>query len=154
MSYYTQPYNQNQNFNFNPANQFRVQRPNQNRPFYMYSNYQNQQYNQRKKHSGCKIMKHKDGRTIVSAWKYSRKMGMLSIIGIENHSSETKSSRWFKMTLQAVNKNTGETRTYSALWDSQKNKVVIGTIGWILNPNAPNGGYCGKGGYPMKIRRN
>lgn len=107
-----------------------------------------------KKHSGCRMKMSKDGtRVVVYGWKYNRKVGMISVVGIENKNSNTKNDRWYKMTFNLTNKNSGQTQTVPGLWDKQRNRAVLGTIGWVCSPNAPNGGYIGQGGYKMNVKR-
>lgn len=99
-----------------------------------------------RKRSGCK-QSQKDGRIVISGWKRNRQ-GFYSLVAIENSKSDTKSKRWFKMTAKITNKNTMVSQTYPALWDSQKNRMVISQLGYVANP-AKN--YFGRGGVPLRI---
>lgn len=100
-----------------------------------------------KKRSGCR-QSQKDNRIVITGWN-KRRNGFYSLVAIENKKSDTKSPRWFKMTCQITNKTTMESRTYSALWDKERNRMVINQIGMVANPGK---NYFGKGGYKMQIR--
>jgi hypothetical protein len=121
-------------------------------PKFRRSNNYNSAYNgnnqPQKKKSGCR-QSQKDDRIVISGWCL-RQSGLYSLVAIENKNSDTKSERWYKMTAKITNKNTMVSQTYPALWDKQKNRMVIQSIGMVANPGK---NYFGRGGVPMRINK-
>lgn len=52
--------------------------------------------------------------------------------------------------VEIINTNTASKEFYWGVLDMEKGKVRIPDLNWVLNPKAPNGGYCGKSGKPKK----
>jgi hypothetical protein len=131
---------------------YNYERGSNNPNYKRYGNYAssyNRSGNQpQKKKSGCR-QSQKDDRIVISGW-LKRKEGLYSLVAIENKSSDTKSPRWYKMTAKITNKNTMVSQTYPALWDKQKNRMVIQSIGMVANPGK---NYFGRGGVPMRINK-
>jgi hypothetical protein len=97
-----------------------------------------------KKHSGCKYRSSaKNGKPCMTGWNYSKRYGIISIIASPNTNKlKTKSSRlenWYvKVT---INK---EVKWMHGFFNTDNKKVIIQELGFVMNPNASNGGYCGK----------
>lgn len=120
------PYNPNYGFNNNRPNQVA------NRP---------------RKRSGCKRTD-KDGTVILSGWKASRQ-GLLSVYarpysGTKEHVGAQRGKHYLNYFVTIVNKNTGHETKTSGLFCMETGKLHIPQLNWVMNPSAPNGGYCGK----------
>jgi len=105
-----------------------------------------------KKHSGAKwvaIQKGDNaGKQGVSAWNYSRRRGMVTVLIVpwgKTHEVKAKSSGrlWQNWMAKVFFKDIGEPKLFGAMFDVAKRKFYIKELGWVVNPNAPNGGYCG-----------
>lgn len=107
----------------------------------------NRSFNDRpRKHSGAKLKQDKNGNMCIVAWNYSRKDGMVSVFaapykGTDQHESKAgkQYANWMvKITSKSIDKH------FPVLVNLQTMKFVINEgFGWVVNPNAPNGGYCG-----------
>lgn len=95
-----------------------------------------------KKHSGCRLIKTEKGE-FISAWKYT-KAGMLSITANFWKKSPSANYDWEAWVVTIINQATGQKSTFNALYNPSKGTLRINDLNWVLNPKAPNGGYCGK----------
>lgn len=126
--------------------------------------YQGRQFQAKKKRSGCKFgmyqnqKQRRDGdgeaQPYVAGWRASR--GVITSIlatpykGTDSHKSKTGIvwQNW----VAKVRVGTQQPYLTSALYNTMTRKVTIKALGYVLNPNAPNGGYCGS--YGMKNTKN
>ena len=107
----------------------------------------------RVKHSGAKNVSKadKDGVIIfegISAWNYSKDKGMVTVfITPYNKSKDLVKSQsgkvYMKMIAKIMYTRTGNVLIRPVLCNVNTDRVVISDLGWVVNPNAKNGGYCG-----------
>lgn len=113
--------------------------------------YQYQPQRQVKKHSGCKtgILKagNFQGEQYVSGWNYSKAHGLRSFLATPY--SKTKKSiskktgtEWLNVVVKVQPKQQ-KAFLVSGMLEVRTNRVIIEELGMIMNPKAPNGGYCG-----------
>lgn len=99
------------------------------------------------KHSGAKkgTYKNKQGETApyINGWNYSRRNGMVKVIAVPTKNPETKSERSEKW-VATIQRQGLPKQTVTAFYNLDTHKLTIPDMEWVLNPNAPNGGYCGK----------
>lgn len=58
--------------------------------------------------------------------------------------SRLKKSGWFgNVRIEMLNKVTAEKKTLWSSMEKKTGKVLIDELSFVLNPKAPNGGYCG-----------
>lgn len=98
------------------------------------------------KKTGAKFKRAKNNKPVVVAWKAGR-YGLLSIfVAPTKHSKETtshdgKGRTWLSgVSVSIVNKTTGQTSFHFGIMDLQTGKTIVKSLGWVINPNAPNGG--------------
>lgn len=97
------------------------------------------------KKSGCKKWD-KNGKRGLSAWNSSKGKGFVSVFVnvISDDEFDSKTGRTYvKVCSTIFYKNTGNEFKEWGLMDLATSKVIIKKLGWVLNPNAKNGGYCG-----------
>lgn len=102
---------------------------------------------QKRKHSGCVQKLMSDGVIVLSAWKYNSKEGLMSFYarpykGTKKHSSQNGKT-FLNYFVTIVNKRSFTVIKTSGLLCLETKKLTIPDFGLVLNPNAPNGGYCG-----------
>ncbi len=116
---------------------------------YAKKSYQEEQ----KKHSGCKqviISKGQyEGSTAFSGWNYSKARGLLSFFAAPyNGTHETKGkvngNLHLNYILKITNKRTMQIHIMPCLYNKSTGKVTCMKLNLVMNPKAPNGGYCGK----------
>jgi hypothetical protein len=141
------------NYNFNPRQNQNYSRPSGG---YQGMNY-NQNQQQRKKHSGAVSgVSKKDGLLgskqipFVRGWNYSKAHGLVSFFAApygktSAHKSKTSGKMWENWMVK-VSPKMAKPFIVSGLYDQMSGKVIINELGMVLNPKAPNGGYCGKFG--------
>lgn len=101
-----------------------------------------------KKHSGCKTgVSRKDGSPYTQGWNYSRAHGLVSFLavctkGTSLHISKT-GREWLNVMVKVQKKFQNDV-LFSGLMDKVTGKVIINDQNLVMNPKAPNGGYCGK----------
>ncbi|PZP44044.1 MAG: hypothetical protein DI598_14965 [Pseudopedobacter saltans] len=112
-------------------------------------------YNQRnyinsqpRKKSGARYSNDKNGNPCVTGWNASRSNGLVSFLcvpyrGTKTH--ETSGKPWQNWMVK-VQPKMGKQFIVSGLFSPQTKKVIISELGLVLNPNIPNGGYCGRFG--------
>lgn len=105
-----------------------------------------------KKHSGAKMginqRGSQKGKQHIVFWNYSRTRGLISGIatpykGTKEVKSKTSGRVWHNWMVSLTNKRTFQKWTTSGLFDPQSGKLIISELGWVVNPKARNGGYCG-----------
>lgn len=122
-------YNRNWNQGFKRTNNYRV---NNNQP---------------KKHSGCTAgFSHGDAtKPYVRGWKFDKRFGLRNFIAGPNKKTKRSTSKngreWENWTAKM---QTGEgVKLFNCLYDCFNKKVIIGDLGFVMNPKAANGGYVG-----------
>lgn len=109
------------------------------------------QFQQRaKKRSGAKFVSDGKGlNTNISAWNYSKEKGLVSVLVFPTkYSDQPSKSGGLKLCAKVNFKRTGQTTLMSAVQSSKNDKIYIAALGWVINPKAPNGGYCGQSKRP------
>ena len=103
-----------------------------------------------KKHSGAKyIASSKNGNPCITAWNYSKRLGLVNVFAAPYKGTKEVTSLTSKKTYQVwMCSITGKglaPRNFPVLVSSLKQSFQIEEgYGWTINPNAANGGYCGK----------
>ncbi|SJZ94765.1 hypothetical protein, partial [Sediminibacterium ginsengisoli] len=121
-----------------------------------YNNFNNNRNNRpKRKRSGCTSGVSGDSRKPwVRGWKASRQ-GFVTIICGPNKGTNVHESRtgrnWENWTA-TVQVGMAAPYLVSCLYDQSTGKVSIEKLGLVLNPKAPNGGYCGRFGQPKNRR--
>ena len=104
--------------------------------------------NMQKKHSGCKTgVSRKDGSPYTQGWNYSRSHGLVSFLAVctkGTHETTSKTGRKWLNVMVKVQKKFQNDVLFSGLMDVMTGKVIINDQNIVMNPKAPNGGYCGK----------
>lgn len=96
-----------------------------------------------KKHSGAKyISKAANDKPCVSAWNYSRRHGMLSIVG--SPTSKGMVSEQCEHWAVSVRPERGQRYVTTGFWNSNTGKLTIPDLGMVASTRAPRGGYFGK----------
>jgi len=100
-----------------------------------------------KKHSGARyIDSTKNGNPVITAWNYSRKAGLLSILIAPYKGSrivQSKSGREWAVWMCSI-EGKGVRDHFPVLVEMRTKRAIIQNgYGWVVNPSAPNGGYCG-----------
>lgn len=118
-----------------------------------YRNGYNGGYNQRfqqprKKRSGAKFgyAKGDNSKPFVRGWRATRRWGLITYMCGPNkgtHRTTSNSGREWENWTCKVTFGDGRTQLMSCLYDCSNRKVILKEAGITINPNAPNGGYCG-----------
>lgn len=126
-------------------------------PNYMGSKNSYNQYNsnnnsqQVRKSSGAKLaiytpVKGKNSgqkQYLVSAWRL-QKGTLISIKAVTTSKSQESEKGWFgSVAVSFTDSKTGASHFHWGMMQKTTGKVVIQTLGVVLNPKAPNGGYAG-----------
>lgn len=100
---------------------------------------------QRKKRTGAKSGKDKHGNHYVSGWNASKQRGLISVYCTPYSKTKecTKSGRLSYNYMVKVQPKFGQDYIIGGFYFPDKNIVVIPKFGWVVNPDARNGGYCG-----------
>lgn len=116
-------------------------------------NYDNQQAKSRdyKKHSGAKVGVNqkgsRKGEKHITFWNYSKQRGLITGIGTSYSGTKTHESKsgrkWQNWMVVLQNKRTFQEWKTSGLYDLTTGKLIINSMGWVVNPKAPRGGYAG-----------
>lgn len=105
----------------------------------------------KKKHSGARTCISSkpghEGQIFISAWNFSREKGLVKVFvspykgtrDVQSGSGRT----WRVMMAKLSFGRSGQEKIEPVLMDVQSGKVVIKSMGWVVNPRARNGGYCG-----------
>jgi hypothetical protein len=104
-----------------------------------------------KKHSGAKhgTYANKKGKSneYVQGWNVSRRNGMLKFFCAsynKSHTGKSKSGKVWITWIAKIQPEKGQPYILPCLFYPATKKVVIGSLGVVLNPSAPHGGYCGR----------
>ncbi|RQO68509.1 hypothetical protein DBR40_19910 [Pedobacter sp. KBW01] len=103
-----------------------------------------------KKHSGCKYKAtSKNGSPVTTGWNYSRRHGLVTFLCVTTKNTEVHTSKsgkeWLNVMVKVTKPMCADTLV-SGLMERHTGKVIVKEMGIVLNPKAPNGGYCGKYG--------
>jgi hypothetical protein len=91
-------------------------------------------------------------RVCTSGWNVKRNGGFTSFLCNTTNKSQDVGKGWVgSVACEVVNKSTGQKSFYWGMMQIATGKVVISDLGVVLNPKAPNGGYCGT--FSKKNRR-
>lgn len=106
------------------------------------------------KHSGCKSGTDKNGKPYVQGWKYDKRNGLRSFYATPyKGTQEVKSKRsgrlWQNWFVRVRNADGTEVKT-SGMYDVSTGKVIIDSMGFVMNPRGGRGGYVG----PYYYRKN
>ncbi|WP_162128202.1 hypothetical protein [Flavobacterium phycosphaerae] len=111
------------------------------------------------KKSGCKLTKYypETGANkgvqqfLFTAWKKSEH-GFLSVRAVTTSKSQQPNNSDYmgSIAVTIINKDTGSKTFYWGVMHVKDEKVRIPELGWVLNPKANNGGFCGKSQKPKK----
>jgi hypothetical protein len=105
-----------------------------------------------KKHSGAKMGINQrgtqKGKQHIVFWNYSRQRGLISGIatpykGTKEVKSKTSGRIWQNWMVSLQNKKTFQSWTTSGLFSPESGRLIIDSLGWVVNPKAKNGGYAG-----------
>lgn len=113
------------------------------------NNYNNNNYanNRPSKKSGAKFGTDKHGNPYVRGWNASKQNGLVAFIAAPNKNTRVHTSKsgreWENWTIK-VSPKMGKPYLVNCLFDVMTKKVIVKEMGIVLNPNAPNGGYCGR----------
>jgi hypothetical protein len=104
---------------------------------------------QGKKHSGAKFgyCLGEQSRPFVRGWRFSRRFGMITYMCSTYKNTKrvtSKSGKEWENWCCVITFADGKTQLTSCLYNVQAKKVVLSSLGLVINPSAPNGGYCGK----------
>lgn len=86
------------------------------------------------------------GRTMISVygWKASKRFGLSLIKARMTKKSVVGKKGWCgSVAITVTNVNTGQQTLYWGMMKPETGKVVIKELGFVMNPAAANGGYCG-----------
>lgn len=115
-------------------------------------NNNNQKSGQPKKHSGAKLSTYftKEGKNkgleqrIVNAWRLSRTGELIKVTCQTTGKSSLSDKGWYgSIACTFINTVTGAKFFYWGTMHKATGKTVIADVGIVVNPKAPNGGYCG-----------
>ena len=106
-----------------------------------------------KKHSGCRVTVASKGSyvgsTVVTGWNYSRRHGLVTFLATpysKSHESTSKNGRKWVNYMVTVTPKMSKSFIVSGMMDSVTKMVTIEELGFVMNPKAKNGGYCGRYG--------
>lgn len=112
------------------------------------SNFQNNVV-KAKKHSGAKFTaSSKNGNPCITAWNYSRRLGLISVFAAPYKGTKEvtspKSGKAYQVWMCTIEGKGIASTHFPVLVSVEKHSFQIENgYGWTVNPNAPNGGYCG-----------
>lgn len=102
-----------------------------------------------KKHSGAKFTQtSKNGNPCITAWNYSKRCGLISVFAAPYKGTHEvvspKSGKAYQVWMCTIEGKGIQSSHFPVLVSVQKHSFQIENgYGWTINPNAPNGGYCG-----------
>lgn len=136
--------------NFGGYNQYPQQQYNQYPQQRGYNQYPQQQQ-QRRKRSGCKTKRYTPtsgvnaGREQIctSGWKKNRQ-GFSTFMAVTTRHSRDKGKGWVGgVRITVTNQSSGQQTLYWGTMQVSTGKVIMSGLPFVMNPKAPNGGYCG-----------
>lgn len=104
-----------------------------------------------RKRSGAKMSKYTptqgankgQQQIIVNGWRKNRQ-GFTKFTAVTTKFSKDGGKGWIgSIFVTVTNVSTGQESKYWGTMQSSTGKVVIDALGIVMNPKAPNGGYCG-----------
>lgn len=116
--------------------------------------YQNNGYNnynqQIKKHSGAKEKTISNGVNIgkpcIVAWNYNKRLGLRSFLVTAHSKSkvvQTKKGKEYLTVMCTISQDGRPNQITNGFLDEHTGKVYLPELRYVINPKAPNGGYCG-----------
>lgn len=103
-----------------------------------------------KKHSGCKtgVLRNGNfaGQQYVQGWNYTKRFGLRSFLAVPySKSKEVESSnrKIWKNVMVKVSQQGVKDFIVGGMLEVITGRVTISELGIIMNPKAPNKGYCG-----------
>jgi len=120
-----------------------------------YGNGNRNSYQQReqKKHSGCKSGTDRNGKPYVQGWKFDKRNGLRSFYATPYKGTQEVKSKtgkvWQNWFVRIKNADGSEIKT-SGMYDVSTGKVIIDSVGFVMNPRGGRGGYLG----PYYYRKN
>lgn len=119
------------------------------------NNYRNNSRNnngeqQQKKRTGAKATADKrNGSPVTTGWNYSKRHGLVTFLCVTTKKSDIHKSKsgkeWINVMVKVRYPMQPE-QTTNGLMDKMTGKVIIQSMGIVINPKAKNGGYCGRYG--------
>lgn len=105
---------------------------------------------EQRKHSGCKYKASSaNGTPVTTGWNYSRRFGLVTFLCVTTKNTSVHTSKsgkeWLNVMVK-VSKAMSKDEVVSGLMERHTGKVIVKELGIVLNPKAPNGGYCGRYG--------
>lgn len=100
-----------------------------------------------KKRSGAKHGRTKNGDPYTTGWNASRKHGLVKFLCVpykKSKQSESANGRQWLNVMVKVEKQMAPEFITSGMMDLVSGKVTVQSLGIVINPKAPNGGYCGR----------
>lgn len=80
---------------------------------------------------------------ITNGWKLSNGQ-LIKVSCVTTHKSKLGKKGWIgNIFCEVVNTSNGSVTYHYGTMQKSTGKVVIDKLNWVLNPKAPNGGYCG-----------
>jgi hypothetical protein len=118
------------------------------------NNYQAQnnggQRQQTKKHTGAKFTRSKkDGSPVTTGWNYSKRFGLVTFLCVttsKSVESESNTGNKYISVMIKVRKPMSPEVITNGLMNIHTGQVTCEAMQIVINPKAPNGGYCGKYG--------
>lgn len=111
-----------------------------------------QQWGQKKKRSGAtkrtyvptKGANAGNHQIIVNGWRVNRQAGFTQYTAVTTKKSKDGGKGWIShVYITVVNQTSGQTSNYWGCMQASTGKVVCDALSLVINPAAPNGGYCG-----------
>lgn len=103
-----------------------------------------------KKHSGAKkTINKKDGSPVTTGWHYGKRFGLTTFLAVTTKNTSVHVSKagheWLNVMVK-VSRDMQKDVLVSGLMHRMTGKVIINEMGIVINPAAPNGGFCGRYG--------
>ena len=98
------------------------------------------------KRSGCKSgTGPKFGKPYLSGWRlrYGVMVGILAFPYEGTQTHDGQNHQWENWVAKVTKDGVPEQGVVPCLYDVTTGKVIIKSMGIVMNPKAPNGGYCG-----------
>jgi hypothetical protein len=99
-----------------------------------------------KKHSGAKYHANtKNDNPAITGWNYSKRAGLVKVFIApysNTHQHKSEKGNTFENWMCKV-EGVGFSEHFPVLVNLATKRAVIQKYGWVVSPNAPNGGYCG-----------
>jgi hypothetical protein len=117
--------------------------------------YSQSRYNtkpQAKKHSGAKkttytpVSGENKGveQHLTTGWRLNRNKELISVKAVTTSKSNLSEKGWFgSVAVTFTNTTTGASHFHWGTMHKTTGKVVVDKLAVVINPKAPNGGYCG-----------